>query len=116
MSVLTIGPGDSFTKDPSDRKVYRIDWSDYLAEGAELIDVGTFTVECLSAPRESPITLEVDEVSLVSGNQIVQFRVSGGRDAGPYTSTKYRVAHRMTTNEDPDNSITKSFLVLVQQC
>jgi len=100
--------GGQISKDPSDKLVLGFNWSSWLAATAELVNKGTFTVTSVQ-PREDPVTLTVDQDSLLTGNQSVQFRLVGGR-----RGTRYNVAHKITTNESPAQEAERSFFVLVE--
>jgi hypothetical protein len=104
----TIRPGGQISKDPADARVLVFDWSTWLGPDAALLDEGVFTVTSVS-PRETPLTLEVDEVSLLAGGQAVQFRVLGGR-----RGTLYNIAHAIETTESPPQQQERSFFALVE--
>jgi len=108
MSVEVIQPGDQVTKDPTDKAVWAFDWDSHIHADAELAATGTFTVTCVSAPREASPTLAVANVSFITGNRKVQFRLTGGR-----AGTLYKVAHHIVTNETPANERERSFFVQV---
>lgn len=99
---LTISAGSQIVKDPNESAVYSADWgTNTLAEGVELADEGTFYV----VPSGQ---LTIDQESLEDGNRSVQFRVSGGT-----RGRRYRIAHRVVTNETPAQTKEQSFYLLV---
>lgn len=100
---LTIRAGELVVKDPNEVAVYSADWgTETLAAGVELEDEGTFII----APNDGD--LSIDEEAIEDGNRSVLFRVSGGRKG-----RRYRIAHRVVTNETPAQTKEQSFYLLV---
>lgn len=104
--MITIRSGQTAIQDPNDALVYALDWDENLATGVELVDEGVISIV---ADEEASPALSDDELALVSGNRSARVRLSGGT-----LGTKYRVSHRITTNEAPDQTKERSFYVLIQ--
>lgn len=97
--------GNLLTKDPDVTEVYLADWDrEALAEGVELADAGTL------AARPADGALVLGGPALAAGNRTVTFSIGGGRPG-----RRYRVTHRVTTNEMPARELERSFYILIQE-
>lgn len=105
--MITIRAGQTAIQDPNDERVYGLNWDDEnLPEGVTLADAGTITI---TAEGEESPTLEYDQLALMAGSRSARVRLSGGT-----LGRTYRVAHRIVTSENPDQTKEQSFRVLIQ--
>ena len=108
MSVVTIADGALVVKDPSDVKVYTVDWSEVnLAVGVTIL-TSTWTITAV-APSMTDTALTVDQTTILSGARKTQMRLTGGT-----LGQRYAVANRVGTSESPAQTKERSFAVLVQ--
>ena len=109
MSLITIENGDQITKDPSDVKVYLVDWdTDNLAVGAT-ITTSSWTITAIG-PSQTDTALTKDSESIVTGSRKTQVRLSAGT-----LGQTYEIANKIVTNEAPTQTKERSFRVRVEQ-
>lgn len=102
---IQIAAGQYTSKLRAEAPVFVADWDQQaLAAGVTLADAGVFVVQ----PADG--TLAIDAVALQAGSRTVQFRVSGGR-----VGRRYKIAHRVTTADDPAQTLQQSFFLLVNR-
>lgn len=108
MSTITVRAGGLVTKDPSDIKVYVVDWdSENLAAGVT-ISTSTWTITAIS-PSTTDAILTKDSESILTGSRKTQVRLSAGT-----VGQSYEIANRIVTSEAPAQTKERSFRVLVQ--
>lgn len=105
--MISIKSGQLVCQDPNDELVYALDWDATLEDGVELADAGEIVITPIG-DGGSP-TLEFDSLELLEGNRSVRVRILGGE-----LGHKYRVAHRIETNESPIQRETQSFFVRIE--
>lgn len=109
MSVITITENGLVTKDPSDIKVYLLDWDvQNLAVGAT-ITTSVFTITPGPGSPATSADLTQDNASILTGSRKTQVRLSGGT-----LGQQYEVTNRIVTNETPAQTKERSFSILVQ--
>lgn len=100
--------GQTVRQDPEDKRVYWLDWDeDNLGEEVELTGAGTITIEP-DGDATSPV-LAHDSLALRDDHRSVNVRIYGGS-----LGARYRVSHKITTNESPAQTKEKSFFVVVE--
>lgn len=105
--MITVRSGALITQDPNDSLVYRLNWDEEnLGESVVLIGAGTITI---TADDEASPALEADQLALLDGNRSARVRLTGGQ-----LGQRYRVSHRVSTNESPAQTKEQSFFVLIQ--
>jgi len=109
-TTITVSPGDQVDKDPYDWVVYIFDWDSVLPPLTTLDDIGTLTVTVAGLLPEDPVTLVIDQISLVTGNRKIQFRTKGGAE-----DIVYNVAHAVSFNSVPAQKREESFNIWVRQ-
>lgn len=109
MSTITIQNGDQATKDPSDIKVYIVDWDTANLGATVTISTSTWTITPIS-PSQSDANLTKDNESLLAGNRKTQVRLTAGT-----LGQLYEIANKIVTNETPAQTKERSFRVLIQQ-
>lgn len=108
MSTITVRAGGLVTKDPSDIKVYLVDWdTENLALGAT-ITTSTWTITAIS-PSTTDAVLTKDSESILAGNRKTQARLTAGTPG-----QIYEIANKIVTNETPAQTKERSFRVLVE--
>lgn len=101
--------GKQVEQGPDEVLVYLLDWaSKNLPADVVLVDEGTITVTEDDGTLTSP-SLQVDALTLMEDGRTCQVRLSQG-----VRGTRYRVAHRVQTNESPSQVKKQSFYVLIQ--
>lgn len=108
MSVITIRAGGLVVKDPSDVKVYLVDWdTENLATGVT-IPTSTWTITPIG-PSTTDAVLTKDQESILAGNRKTQVRLTAGT-----IGQTYEIANKIVTSETPAQTKERSFRVLVQ--
>lgn len=105
--MITIRSGQQAPKGPNERLVCELSWDDSLAVEAELDDEGEITIT--TEDEDGSPTLVADELALLDGNRSARVRLSGGQ-----LGARYRVAHRISTTENPEQTKEKSFFILIE--
>lgn len=104
-------PGDLILKDPDSTEPQGFDWSAYLAELGEDVEIDTSTWEVsegdAAAAPATVLTLEND--TIVTGNLKTQVYLIGGT-----RGKTYRVRNRIVTNSAPPVTDDRSFFVKMQ--
>lgn len=123
MSTVTISPGALVQKDPSDVKVYVVDWdASSLAVGAA-IQTSTWTITALRPnPLDTALTKDNEGIlnaaqattalqgvrTVTADNRVTQVRLLAGT-----LNQTYEIANKIVTNESPAQTKERSFQVLV---
>lgn len=108
MSTISIKSGGLVIKDPSDIKVYLVDWdTDNLAAGVS-IQTSTWTIAAIR-PSQVDAFLTKDNESILAGNRKTQVRLMAGT-----LGQTYEVANKIVTNESPAQTKERSFRVLIE--
>lgn len=95
------------TQGSAEQKVYLFDWGRYkLASGVTIVDsVFTFT----KIRPAGGVGLVSDHENVLSGERKTWLRL-GGATTGDY----YQVTNTVTTNEDPSQTFSLSFRLLIE--
>lgn len=109
MAIVTIVNGGQVTKDPSDIKVYIVDWDTNNLAPTVTISTSTWTITAIS-PSTSDAALTKDSENILSGNRKTQVRLTAGT-----LGQLYEIANKIVTNETPAQTKERSFRVLIQQ-
>ncbi len=108
MAMITIQTGAVVLKDPSDVKVYKVDWdSSNLAPGVTITN-SSWTITAIK-PSTTDTVLTKDNEAILSGDRTTQVRLAAGT-----LNQVYEVANKVTTNESPAQTKERSFRVLIQ--
>ena len=120
--AVTINPGDQVTQDPSDARIYIVDWDYNLATGVQIAESDwsvrslrpTFTDAGLTTDNDLLLTAAQATTALgrsvAADDRVSQVRISGGR-----LHQVYEVANRIVTTETPSQTKERSFRLLVAQ-
>jgi hypothetical protein len=108
MSTITIKSGGLVTKDPSDVKVFTVDWDTSNLGVGVTITTSTWTITAIK-PSTSDTALTKDNESILAGNRKTQVRLTAGT-----VHQTYEIANKIVTNETPAQTKEKSFRVLIQ--
>lgn len=103
MTTITVPNGALITKDPSDKSVYTMDWSDCFATGVTL--TSTWTITALNPSSDTALTKDNPSVSLLT----TSIRLLGGT-----LGAKYQIDDLVVTDESPVQERQRRFFVLVQ--
>lgn len=102
---ITITNGGFCEQDSDERLVYEFDFDALnLAPGVQLTGAGTLLI----TPSDGSLT--TDSHTLMAGNRKVQVRVGTATTVG----ARYRVAVRVTTNENPAQIKEKWFTLRIK--
>jgi len=108
MATVTIQTGGLVTKDPSDVKVYTVDWDTSNLAPTVTITTSTWTITAIKPSRVDTALIK-DNESILAGNRKTQVRLSVGT-----VGQTYEIANKIVTNESPAQTKEKSFRVLIQ--
>lgn len=104
---LTVYDGATIAKDPSDILVQHFDWDAENLGASVQISSATVTVSGESGDIvTTPLTR--DQVSLLTGNRKVQYRIHAGA-----AGSLWRVTCQIVTNETPSQTKERSVYVSV---
>lgn len=117
----TILDGTGFaSKDSDEALVYCFDYdAESLLAGVALVNSGTFLIEPTVSPADlvddSPLLLTAAQATTALGrtvaedDRVVLVRLSGG-----LVGTVYTIRHRVTTDENPAQTLEKSFRLRIK--
>jgi hypothetical protein len=110
----TVKDGTPVDKDPSDAAVFIFDWgSDALADddrhlaSTALISSATFTITAIEPPGNTALTK--DSETVLGDQKRTRLRLLGG-----LLDAVYRVDNTIVTNENPAQTIQRSFFVRIK--
>jgi hypothetical protein len=108
---MSIQPGATVSQDPSAKKFYTFDWTDWLESGVEIDDYTLSVSEFTGDP--SPLVVAEDTIVNGEGgatNAGVTLQLSGGKLGKVYTVTCHIVTNEAAAQEDD-----RSFKVRIAQ-
>jgi hypothetical protein len=103
---IIISPGQMITKDPTDERVFKFDWTTYNIQEGVTITASTFTVTAVR-PSKTDTALLTDNPNLPTQGCI---RVKAGT-----LGQVYAIANKIVTNETPNQTKERAFLVKIEQ-
>jgi hypothetical protein len=103
---IIIAPGHMVTKDPSDERVFKFDWTTYNIQEGVTITASTFTVIAIR-PSRTDTALLIDNPNIPTQGCI---RVKAGT-----LGQVYEIANKIVTNETPNQTKERAFRVKVEQ-
>lgn len=109
MATITVPTGALVTKDPSDIKVFDVDWDTDNLAVAVTIMTSTWTIAALR-PSQVDTALTKDNESILAGSRTTQVRLIGGT-----LGQTYEIANKIVTNESPAQTKEYSFRLLIEQ-
>lgn len=108
MATVTIQVGALVQKDPSDIKVYKVDWDTSNLGVGVTISTSTWTITAIK-PSIIDTALTKDSESILAGSRTTQVRLAAGT-----LGQTYEIANKIVTNESPAQTKERSFRVLIQ--
>lgn len=106
--MSTVPDGSLLRKDPSDVRVFTLDWdAENLADGVTIV-TSTWTITAI-APSSSDTALTKDNDVVLSGLRKTQVRLLAGT-----LGQLYDVTNRILTSESPTQTKERSFRVLIE--
>jgi hypothetical protein len=108
MSTVTLQTGGLVVKDPSDIKVFTMDWDTSNLGVGVTITNSTWTITAIK-PSRVDTALTKDQESVLAGSRTTQVRLSAGT-----LGQTYEIANKIVTNESPSQVKERSFRVLIQ--
>lgn len=113
MSTLVIPDGELVVQDPSDIRVYEVDWDTenlpVTSPTTVTITTSTWTITAIS-PSLTDTALLKDNESIVTGNRKTQVRLSVGT-----LGQTYEISNKIVTSETPAQTKERSFRVRIEQ-
>jgi hypothetical protein len=108
MPASIVRPDAIITHDPDAELIYAVDWDDWLNDGAEIDDSEWLIEDVSPVPEFSPV-LTQDNDAIAGDGRSASVRLMNGTDGH-----KYKVTHRITTDETPAQTDDRSFFLRVQ--
>jgi hypothetical protein len=108
MSTVEVRPGNVIQKDTNENRVIVFDWDEESLATNVTISTSTWVITAIRPSSESPVMLEDDNDSILSGSRKTQTRLTGGT-----LGSEYRVTNRIVTSESPTQTKERSVFVSV---
>jgi hypothetical protein len=108
MTIVTLRPGDEYTKDPADAKVYQFNWSTKNLAALVTILSSVWTISAIKPSRTDTALLQ-DVPSILVGDRKTQVRLTGGT-----LGQTYEIANLITTSEAPQQTKERSFRIKIE--
>lgn len=106
---VSVPDGTLLTKRTTEQPVYVFDWDTRGLDDGVLIDTYGIVITALDRDPGSPISLDYDSDSLLTGDRKVRLRLLDG-----LPEALYRVDHIIVTDEAPARTLIASLLVRVR--